>query len=266
MWYFCRTTIQAKVFPVKITYLLSCIILCMAGPVQSGYSQDNHKPDEERKNVYFISGLGADERVFARLHIESQFDVHYVTWEYPKRKESLRDYAGRLINQIDTTRPFQLVGYSFGGIISRELAKIKAPTQIILLSSQTRGVSISKFNQVLIDFMLASPLALVVLKNPGKATYSRFGARTDEEKALLKSILKETDARFLRWAIWHLTRWQESQIDVKMFQIHGSDDQLIRSDMVQADTMVTGGSHMMVYTMSEEVGTIINRALKQGEQ
>jgi hypothetical protein len=56
----------------------------------------------DKMNVYFISGLGADKRVFQNLNIDPKFNVINIEWIDPKRKETIEDYAGRLISQIDT--------------------------------------------------------------------------------------------------------------------------------------------------------------------
>ena len=65
-------------------------------------------------NVYFISGLGADRRAFERIQLPPQFSVHHLDWIEPRKDESLNDYAMRLGEGIDTTKPFALVGLIHG--------------------------------------------------------------------------------------------------------------------------------------------------------
>ncbi|WP_353717332.1 hypothetical protein [Dyadobacter sp. 676] len=72
-------------------------------------------PSVKKMNVYFISGLGADERVFTKLKLDPRLNVKYIKWVRPLKKETLQHYAARLSKQIDTSQPFQLVGLSFGG-------------------------------------------------------------------------------------------------------------------------------------------------------
>lgn len=212
-------------------------------------------------NVYFLSGLGADRRVFEKLELSSQFNVHYIDWITPKRKESLHDYARRLTAQMDTTQPFQLVGLSFGGIIASELAGIVHPEQIILISSTPTSIPVSRFNRGLIKFVLFSPLAAPILKSANKLTYKYFGADTPELKSLLKSILHDTDSRFLKWALIRMSTWHHPQKVTDLFHIHGEADRLIPLKIVKPDVVIKGGGHLMVYAQHEEISSILNEQL-----
>ena len=65
-------------------------------------------------NVYFLSGLGVDKRVFQKLVLAADFPVYYINWIKPMADESISSYAQRLSAVIDQTKPFALVGLSFG--------------------------------------------------------------------------------------------------------------------------------------------------------
>lgn len=212
-------------------------------------------------NVYFLSGLGADKRVFSKLKLDDRFDVHYIDWIPPKRKEGLHDYASRLIAQMDTTKPFQLVGLSFGGIIASELSEIVRPEQIILISSTPTNIPISKFNRGLIKFLLLSPLAAPILKSANSFTYKYFGADTPELKTLLKQILHDTDSKFLKWALKRMSEWNHPDKVENLYHIHGSSDRLIPLKIVKPDTVIEGGGHLMVYAQYEEISKILNDQL-----
>ena len=89
------------------------------------------------KNVYIFSGLGADERIFQRLDL-SGFSTIFIKWEVPFKNETIENYASRLIRQITEPRPI-LLGLSFGGLISVEIAKqIETEKVILIASAQTR--------------------------------------------------------------------------------------------------------------------------------
>src|SRR6218665_2073919 len=51
-------------------------------------------PGGTARNVYFLSGLGADQRVFRKLELDKHFQVRHIEWIRPLRNESLRSYAG----------------------------------------------------------------------------------------------------------------------------------------------------------------------------
>lgn len=226
-------------------------------------SQMHANTDSLKMNVYFISGLGADKRLFSKLTIDSVFAVHHIEWERPDRRESIRHYATRLISQIDTSQPFQLVGLSFGGLIAQEMAQIINPAHIILISTLSTGRPLSKFNRFLVNALLASPLILDLGKNPIRFTNNLFGAHTVEEKQLLKAVLKDTDNRFIRWAARQLISWNQNTRVPSSLQIHGSDDRIIRFGWVQPDIVIQGGEHLMVYSKAQEISGILNRELQK---
>jgi len=65
-------------------------------------------------NAYFISGLGADKRIFSKLKLSEKINIIHVDWINPDRNETLEAYSKRLSRIIDTSQPFALVGVSFG--------------------------------------------------------------------------------------------------------------------------------------------------------
>ncbi|MCW8850061.1 MAG: hypothetical protein OQJ81_08815, partial [Melioribacteraceae bacterium] len=77
----------------------------------------------EKPHVYLMPGLGFDERIFYNLQFENAVP-HYLKWEEPQINESLANYVKRISEQINNTKPFILIGHSFGGIIVQEISKI----------------------------------------------------------------------------------------------------------------------------------------------
>lgn len=65
-------------------------------------------------NAYFISGLGADKRIFSKLKLNENINIIHVDWITPNKNESLASYAQRLISAMDLPQPFALVGVSLG--------------------------------------------------------------------------------------------------------------------------------------------------------
>ena len=84
--------------------------------------------------VYFISGLGADERVFQFLDL-SKIEHQFIQWNEPQKKESLSSYCKKLTEQIDLKQEIILIGISFGGIIAQEISKIIECKKVIIISS-----------------------------------------------------------------------------------------------------------------------------------
>ena len=86
-----------------------------------------------KPTVYFISGLGANEKAFSFLDISFCNPV-FVQWITPLPKETLPEYALRLKQQIKDPKAF-VVGLSFGGMLATEMAKQNPAQKTILISS-----------------------------------------------------------------------------------------------------------------------------------
>jgi pimeloyl-ACP methyl ester carboxylesterase len=214
-------------------------------------------PDHQPNcTIYFISGLGADERVFHRLQLAGFRAVH-IHWEPPQQGEQLDHYARRLKGQIRTEHPI-LVGLSFGGLVAIEIAKQSDPTQVILLSS------IKTAKEIPIYFRLFRwlPVHFVV---PFKQLlwavywfiYWLFDLGTQQERELLKQILRDTDPVFLRWAMQRVVTWQNHEVPDNLVHVHGSRDRVFPPRNLAADVMVEKGGHLMVLNRAEQISRLL---------
>lgn len=243
-----------KIFRIGLVALLYLIY-------QPSHAQDLRQSATSKMNVYFLSGLGADKRVFSKLKLDDRFEIHHIEWIKPENKETISHYAARLTAGIDTTRPFQLVGVSFGGMIATEMTDLIKPEQVILISSTPVGIPLSKGYQRLVRFLLLSPFAAPVLKSTNSIVYKYFGADTPELKAMLKDILHDTDSKFLKWALNRLTTWDRKTPPPHYFHVHGANDRLIQLKLVKPDIVIPNAGHLMVYGQADQISEILNKQL-----
>src|SRR5690606_8062739 len=94
------------------------------------------------KRVYFIPGLGADERLFSQLNLKG-IEEHYLNWIEPEDCTTMADYAARYVPMIDTSEPFYILGMSMGGMMAIELQKLIQPEKLILVSTVKTRLEIS---------------------------------------------------------------------------------------------------------------------------
>ncbi|NNF22582.1 MAG: alpha/beta hydrolase, partial [Saprospiraceae bacterium] len=103
-------------------------------------------------HIYFIPGLGFDSRLFSKLDLKGD-QLHNIDWIEPESDEPIGEYAKRISRNIiheDAT----LIGHSFGGIISLEIANHIPVKNIFLISS------ISSPSEIPFSFKLISKLRL----------------------------------------------------------------------------------------------------------
>jgi pimeloyl-ACP methyl ester carboxylesterase len=128
--------------------------------------------------------VGASERIFSRLS-PKQAEIVPLKWLRPERREDIHSYARRLAVQIDTSRPFWLLGVSFGGMVAIELSRFLAPDRIVLVSSVKNRAELPWYGRFLgtlgAQRLVAMPLARFFVA-PGSYL---LGIETEEDYQLV---------------------------------------------------------------------------------
>ncbi len=202
-------------------------------------------------NIYILSGLGADERAFQKIDF-SGFDPVFIRWIKPEKDESIELYASRLRQQIVTPNP-TLIGLSFGGMVAVEVAKQIQTKQVILLASAKSKYEIPKLYRFGGRTGFVKFLPVKLLKRSNFISNWLFGVETTFEKQLLRQILADTDADFMKWAIHAITVWENEKVPENITHIHGTKDRILPFRNVKCDIAIEGGGHFMTLSKAEEI-------------
>jgi pimeloyl-ACP methyl ester carboxylesterase len=210
--------------------------------------------------VYFISGLAADGRVFKNIRLPEGFEPIYLDWIIPLKDESLRDYSLRLAERIDASEEFILVGLSMGGMVAVEIANRISPFLTIIIAS----VPVS--NQLPFYFRMASRLYLhrlisIRLLKIAAITKRLFTTETKEDKELLKTVIRESNPAFIKWALTAILHWENKKIPEKLIHIHGSRDEILLVKYTQPTHIIPKAGHLMVMNRAEEINRILKEIL-----
>ena len=216
-----------------------------------------------KMKIYCIPGLGADRRVFAKLKLPDTYDVQFIEYIPPHKKETLQHYVLRVAKQIDVSTPFQLIGLSFGGIIATELSKIIHPLQTILVSSVSSQDEVPWYYKSGRYFPLHKIVSPEFIKNTNQLTYRFFNVIEEEDKALLKQIIADTDSLFLKWALDKVVTWNHEKRSNNLIHIHGDADRVLPMRYTKPDIIIKNGGHLMIYDKAEELSAIIAACLSK---
>ena len=208
-------------------------------------------------NLYFISGLGADKRIFQNLVLPEVFKIYYIEWVAVSENESMESYCKRLSSQINQQEPFSLVGLSFGGVIATELSKFLSPVQTVLISSFCFKKEVPWFYILLGNSGIYKILPPRFLLKPNNIAFRLFGAYKPEIKNLLTNILEDTDPAFFEWAIRQLFSWDNHWKPANLLRIHGTADKILPYKKIMNAIPVKEGEHLMVYSKSAIVSQIL---------
>jgi pimeloyl-ACP methyl ester carboxylesterase len=209
--------------------------------------------------LYIFSGLGVDERVFQRIRFPENVEVHFIKWQPPARySENLDDYIDRII-AIEINEPVILIGLSFGGIVAQQLAKKIKPLQTIIISSISCPAELPWYFKLYGRLYLDRVTPFRLFKFPNFLTNWIFGAESKDDKELLQQIIRESDNRIIRWSVKQVLNWKGASVPV--FHIHGTKDKLLPLKNKNADAIIAGGGHFMVYNKAEDVELVIESVL-----
>lgn len=212
------------------------------------------------QNVYFISGLGADQRLFQYLQIKN-IRPCYVRWITPEKNESWEDYARRLLDQIHEPEPV-IIGMSMGGMMAVEISKLIPVKKIILISSAKTFHEVPPYFRLLHIFKGHEWLSYKFLVWLGLVLGPwLFGTTCKADRKLLKEIIYDTDETFFRWAWQRVATWKNAHAGQNITQLHGTSDHMLPIYYVKPDIIIQKGTHLMVVNRAEEISALLRQIL-----
>jgi len=211
--------------------------------------------------VYFISGLAADETMFRRISLPAPYETVYLKWIAPRKHESLRHYALRLAQSIDTYEHFAVVGLSFGGMVATEIGNAFPNAQVILISSIPRYEDLPGY------FKWAGRMGLhrvvpVSLLKQGARVKRFFTRESNEDRQLLWTMIRNSDTGFIRWAIEAILSWDNEKLPPRYFHLHGTRDEILPSRYTHPSQSIKGGTHLMILDRADEVNRVLAEQLQ----
>ena len=208
------------------------------------------------KTIYCISGLGADEKAFAKIRVPG-YELKHLLWLTPIKNEPIAAYAKRMAEQITESNPV-LMGLSFGGIMCIEIAKLVPVDKVILISS------IPSHKQMPLWMKAAGKLKLnrivplnahMKLMQPMQDFF--IGAKGEKEKEIVRRYRQNVQQDYLEWAINAILNWKNDWKPANLYHIHGDADRIFPIKKVKPDCIVKGGTHFMIFSKATDVSSYL---------
>ncbi|MFT5820758.1 MAG: pimeloyl-ACP methyl ester carboxylesterase [Crocinitomix sp.] len=213
------------------------------------------------QNIYVISGLGADHTVFCKLNLPGYTLVH-VTWVPTAKGESLKEYARRLLPQINEDNPIVL-GLSLGGMLAVEVSQLIQTKRVISLSSVTAYGELPFHFKLAGWLRLQKILPIYFFSKGNRFTQWIFGVKQKGDREILNQVFVNLDKNFLFWALNAVLTWKNEEKPKSLQRIHGSSDLILpKRKNIAYNTVIKKGTHLMLLDQAEEVSIAILKALK----
>ena len=78
---------------------------------------------------------------------------------------------------------------------------------------------------------------------------------------MLKTIIEETDHRYLLWSIEKILTWKNTFVPKNVIHIHGTADRVLPIRYIKCDYEIKGGGHFMTLNMPGDISDIIKKYL-----
>jgi len=211
--------------------------------------------------VYCIPGMGVNERLFKNLQLEN-CTIKHVKWVKPLKNETLKAYALRLAEQIDTSSPYALLGVSFGGMCATEIAKELNPVKTFVISSCKLSSEIPFKIKLWRNFPLYKTLPDKIYIQSALLLKKQFGITNKEQQERFLQMLKTAPKEYFKGAVHCIISWKNTAYPTNVVHIHGSKDDILPIQKINAHYTIEGGSHFMIINKANEINTIINNELR----
>lgn len=214
--------------------------------------------------IYCFPGQGSDRRLFQALNVARGYSMKVIEYGTPDAGMSMKDFARQLSSQIDTSKPYILMGVSLGGMICAELSEILNPEKTIIISSAKNRGELPMRYRFQRNIPLYKLFSGSVLLAGAKVMQPLVEPDRKHNKETFKSMLSSKDPVYMERTIDMLITWERTENSNNIYHIHGTRDHTLPIGKIKSPThVVENGSHMMTLTRAEEVSGILNSILEE---
>jgi pimeloyl-ACP methyl ester carboxylesterase len=213
--------------------------------------------------IYCFPGQGSDRRIFESLTVTPGYELKVIEYGTPDAGMTMNDFARRLSEQIDTSRPFVLVGVSLGGMICAELNEILNPEKTIIISSAKNSDELPMRYQFQKSIPLYKLFPGSVLHAGAKLMQPIVEPDRRHYKETFQSMLSSKDPVYMERTVDMIINWDRNENTKMIYHIHGAQDHTLPIRKIKSPTFVVErGSHMMTLTRAKDVSQILNSILE----
>ncbi|MBK7816550.1 MAG: hypothetical protein IPJ60_02715 [Sphingobacteriaceae bacterium] len=214
---------------------------------------------KEMKTIYAIPGLGTTGKLFEFMRI-ANCEVKILQWPQPESGMTLEQYAKLFVQQIDTSKPFSLLGVSFGGMICSELSHMINAEKVILVSSCKNKNELP----LLLRFQKYIPIYKWLSENLLRrfAFNSRWILGFEKEyKDAFEEMINAMPKNYIGLSIGIIVNWTNTKTPRNCIHIQEKKDNLLLYKNVKADYSIENGGHAMIIYQAKEMNELLSRIL-----
>ncbi|MEP5253877.1 MAG: alpha/beta hydrolase [Winogradskyella arenosi] len=200
----------------------------------------------ELTHVYLMPGMAANPSIFEYIKLpEAQYEIHWLEWQIPDKRESLEAYAKRMC-QFIVHDNVVLLGVSFGGILVQEMTKYIKVKKLFVVSSVKSHYELPKRFKLLKVTKAYKILPTQLVSNIDLLAKYAFGETVKKRVDLYKKYLSVKDKTYLDWSIKQVVCWGQEEPHPDAIYIHGDKDVIFPYSCKDDCIVLRGGTHIMI--------------------
>jgi hypothetical protein len=212
-------------------------------------------------NIYCLSGLGADGRLFADFKPDFGHVKNLKYIDPINENESLTEYSKRIAHGINDDKLFILVGVSLGEIIATEIVKFKNPIGIIFHST----IKSAKEKTGIFRLIKSLKISYIfTFKRTQKfIRLAKWYFDSENQYLLFKTMLRDTSPLLGQWALHQIINWKGTQANAPFIHINGKMNELFPIAEGNGVYLIPNKRHDMTLNSWPMINPMINKWLAE---
>ncbi|RYU92309.1 alpha/beta hydrolase [Mucilaginibacter terrigena] len=215
------------------------------------------------RKVYFISGLGADSRIFKYILLPDGYEKIPTHIIVPNKKDTLSNYAEKIVLQYNISNCDIVWGDSLGGMIAVEIAKQVRLDMVLLTSTIKTDSEAPWYFKIFRKLPVYELTPAKLITKLGAFVKPIMRGLASEDAETIKSMLKNSTPEFLKWGAQAALNWRNDKIPDNCYHIIGDKDLVFPYKNIKNPTaVIKGGTHIMVFDKAAEINSLLADILK----
>lgn len=199
-----------------------------------------------KTHVYCVPGMSAKAAIFEHLKLpEDQYEIHWIEWVNPEKKETLQAYTKRLCKNI-THDNVILIGVSLGGVIVQEMINFVSVKQIVLISTVKTKYEIPPYMHFMRKTGLYRLIPTFLVKHFDKFEKWPLGKYIKGRLHIYNKYMAMDNPVYLKWAFKQMLYWNRQKPLPGLIHIHGNKDYVFPIKYIKDCHVVDGATHLLV--------------------
>ncbi len=207
--------------------------------------------------IYLFPGQAADERLFAKIDLGSNFRLVHIVYPLPQKGATMKAFAKEISKQIDTSGKYIFIGVSIGGMICSELSEYMKPEKIIVISSAKCRAELPLRYRIQKTIPINKIVPEKLIKLGAIILQPLVEPDRNSAKEIFDSMLRSKSPVYYKRTVNMILNWDKKDYDHAIIHIHGTGDHTLPFRNVSAHYTIEGGSHVMTLTRGESINKLL---------